>query len=187
MENKKNIVTVHAKPLDMLPSIVGVKPNRQDVIAKKSLWKKQDVTVELNLLDALKKEIPVRAHKLLLLALAEFTKQNQFDKKKQSHVNTHVRFQLKEVVEILGYDVSNRTQRDNAYKGIKSDLRVLQALTITWQSKKDKKDYRSISVIDLQGIVGGVVEIEFTLRMAEYLLKQPRTTLPLELFVRHNG
>ncbi len=116
----------------------------------------------------------VSADKLLSSAIAVFTKQNDFRHTKDKAPKREVTISLKEYAKLLGYDVDEKDQLDNARRAIKKDLDVIHASVLKWEEpiKGKTRDFERISLVTRTAIRRGNIEIDFTPEIASYLAER---------------
>ena len=138
-------------------------------------------------------------HKLLYKAISEFTAQNHMGK--VSGIKSYsVKFPLKEYALQCGYDIEERPTStpeeaeqekkrvkntlDNFRKKVKKDIGLLLSFRLTWEENIKGKPYYfdSMNVMGRGTIKNSIVDIEFTVSMAEYLVQLPLSQYPVALF-----
>lgn len=132
----------------------------------------------------------INTHKLFIVCVAEFTKQNTRGAKE----NYKVKFPLKDYAALLGYDVLEHpgTTKEEAEKekkraaevlkkarkAINQDLDILFNCSYSWKEKirGKEEDYKDIRIIGAKGIEKGYIEAELTPSFASYILKHRAMT-----------
>lgn len=125
--------------------------------------------------------IGVNTHKLLLYVICSFT---ELYSKAENGTVYEVGFSIDDYIRItagtIPDDAKRRMNRRNdMYKRLRRELMLLQALQFT---DINGKDFESISPVCRTSIKNGYVEVELSRPYAEYLLKRPKTTIPMQLF-----
>lgn len=158
-----------------------------------------DVKIVMHGFSELMGSLGLSTHKLLSAGIACFTDQNHTGIKEKEIRNLRVAIPLKEYALKCGYDVEQhptdtpeeaekeakraKNALDNARKKIKKDLEVLRCSSLTWKEtvKKKTRDFIDIGVLGASGIKGGVIYMEFTASMGEYLIQLPINQYPTAL------
>lgn len=141
----------------------------------------------------------VSTHKLLCKAISVFIEQNHAGR--TTGIKSYeVSFPLKEYALLCKSDVEEhdtstpeeaeqekkrvKNTLDNFRKKVKKDLEMLYAYSLTWEEKVKGKlcDFDSVRIIGRYSIKKGIISVEFTVSMAEYLIQQPHTKYPAALF-----
>lgn len=141
----------------------------------------------------LKGKLGVNTHKLLMYGVGQFTRAN--NRNTQQDSNLQISFFLKDYARLLGYRVDEdpaaadpveekkRAQRvlNEAQKKIKRELDLLFALSLQWQEniKGKTKDFDNVRILGRVSVRKGVVNMEFTRTMGEYLKSLPITQFPV--------
>lgn len=177
----------HEKGLDTLP-YMSVKNAIQDDISKTLTVEKQGVKLEILDFEKLGgAPVTISAHKLLMKAVSEFTKQNSAS---NGEPNRHITITLKEYAETLGYDVTEKytatpeeaererkrvkNQLDNVRKAIKGDLKRLSSFRLTREDKVKGKIQRLAYYAIFSRIEygDGKITASFTPEIADALIKK---------------
>lgn len=158
-----------------------------------------EVRLVIEKFNDLKGSLGVNTHKLLCVAISNFTALNHYDKSTNNKLQLRINISLKEYASLLGYDVEEhptetpeeaekekkraKNALDNARKAIRKDLEILKASTLTWEEKIKGKagDFDSVSIFGRAFIRQGVIMMEYSLSMGEYLAQLPITQYPLSL------
>lgn len=175
----------HEKGLDTLP-YMNVKNARQDDISKTLTVEKQGVKLEIPDFEKLGgAPVTISAHKLLMKAREEFTKQNSVNTGK---INHDVTIPLKEYAEALGYDVTEKrtatpeeaererkrvkNQLDNVRKTVQADLKRLHSFVLTTEDTVRGKTRRmdNYSIVSHTGYGNGKITITFAPQIAKALV-----------------
>ena len=136
------------------------------------------------------------ASKLLDWATVKLLKNNNFRPKIKQKINTTVEFSLRDFGEICGKNVAeSKNALDNFRKTVKKSLDVLYNISLSWtepsaifiadknkNSKRAKKNFVDIRILQKKGIRNGIVLMQFTDDFSEYLLNAYIMKYPLSLF-----
>lgn len=175
----------HEKGLDTLP-YMNPKNAVIDDISKTLAIEKQGVKLEILDFEKLGGvPVTISAHKLLMKAREEFTKQNSAGTGK---INHDVIIPLKEYAEVLGYDITEKytatpeeaekerkrvkNQLDNVRKAIKGDLKRLHSFVLTTEDTIRGKTRRidNYSIVSHTGYSNGKITITFAPQIAKALV-----------------
>lgn len=194
-EEQTQLAIYHGKATDAMATMSS-RDAVVDRITGRATIDNGEVKLAIQKFDSLQGTLGVNTHKLLSVGVANFTAINNYDPSEDRAIQPAVTFSLAEYAKWLGYDVEEhptdneaealkekkRVQNvlHEAQKKIKRELQVLQATTITWEEKVRGKagDYDSISLLSRTAIRKGVVHMEFSLPMAQYLVMLPITQYP---------
>lgn len=194
-EEKTQLALYHGKATDTMATMSS-RDAIADKITGKATIERGKVKLVIQKFDSLQGTLGVNTHKLLAVGIANFTALNNYDKREDRSIQPVVTFSLAKYAKGLGYDVEEhptateeesikekkRVKRvlNEVQKKIKRELQVLQATTITWEEKVKGKtgDYDSISLLSRTAIRKGVINMEFSLPMAKYLVMLPITQYP---------
>jgi len=199
-ENPSYLPMVHGKATDAMADMARSRLEINDLADTASITRNG---VRLTFKNLNINSIGVSAHKLLSKAMAEFTRINHTGHWKQKDLKfLRVSFPLKEYALNCGYDViehptatpeeaekeANRAKSaiDNARNKVKKDFAILKEAELSWeeivQGKLEKfGDFGWARPIGSGEVKKGQIEIEFTLKFAEYLIRLPITQYPVAL------
>lgn len=185
---------VHSKATDAL-AFMNTRNAKIDKITGTAIVNRFDV--ELAILKLKDLRLGINTDKLLSVAIATFTRQNDF---RHNKINPDIVIDLKEYANLLGYDVEEhskdtpeetklekkraKNQLDNARKAIQKNLDILHASTLTWTDtvNKQTKDYMRVSLVTATGITNGKIHISLSPQLAQYLAdKRLITQYPVKL------
>ncbi len=144
----------------------------------------------LNHFSSLKGNVSINTHKLLCVAIAEFTRANTYN---GGIVKPEIILPLKEHARSLNYRVDEEPTSTpeeaekekkraaaalkDARKKIKNDLELLLAMQWSWKGE-DNTEFSKINLFERVGIENGYIKITFGQTMSEYLKKRPLTQYP---------
>jgi len=150
-------------------------------------------------LQRLKGKIGISTHKLLSVAISQYTQNAHYSKSGKVIGNDYrVLIPLEEYARALGYEIDERPDaqdrskekkraneaRKNARKRIKQDLDILLACKAEWQEtvKKRDRDFGKMNFFDHVSIENGYIILDFGRQIIkEYLAHLPLTHYPLAL------
>jgi hypothetical protein len=150
-------------------------------------------------LQRLKGKIGISTHKLLSVAISQFTQNNHYSKSGAVSSNAYrVIIPLDEYARALGYEIDERPDapdpvkekkraneaRKNARKRINQDLDILLACKAEWQEavKKQNRDFGKMNFFDHVSIQNGYIILDFGRQIIkEYLAHLQLTHYPLAL------
>ncbi len=184
-KNPTYVNIYHEKGLDTLP-YMNPKNAVIDDISKTLSIEKQGAKLEILDFEKLGgAPVTISAHKLLMKAREEFTKQNSAGTGK---INHDVIIPLKEYAEALGYDIAEKytatpeeaekerkrvkNQLDNVRKAIKGDLKRLHSFVLTTEDTIRGKTRRidNYSIVSHTGYSNGKITITFAPQIAKVLV-----------------
>lgn len=148
-----------------------------------------------------KGNLGINTHKLLCVAVSEFTKHNHFSRSKKDRVfNRGITIPFEEYARQLGYKIDLQptdseeaaqkekkragNQKKLARRRINEDLKTLGAIYMeyksgtTAKSKKGEDDTIRVNLIEAEGIVNGSIQIAFTQTAATILSRCPLMQYP---------
>lgn len=163
----------HGKATDAL-AFMSTKNADVDRITGTATINKFGVQLAIIKLEELRTTLGISTDKLLSTAIATFTQQNDFRHLKGKTPNREVAIPLREYAQLLGYDITKKTQIDNARKAIKKDLDLIHASTLTWTEpiKGSSSDFERVSLVTYTGIKNGLIKIAFSPEIANYLAER---------------
>ncbi len=188
---QSNMPMFHGKATDSLISFVGKEiavnkaMDRGIVLGKAGNY---DFKVVFDKFSKLKGNLSINTHKLLSVAIAEFTKTNR---KGMESLNLSADIPFFEYARNLGYEIDEREtdspeaaekekKRANeaiktARKRIKQDLEILYSMNWSWQEKirGNPKDFIDIRIIYAKSIKNGYIHVAFSPEIAMYLKQLP--------------
>jgi len=192
---KANMPIYHGKPTDMLASL-----SNTDIVINKlantGIIKTDNGTYKIENLSQ-QGNLGINTHKLLMVAIAEFTQNNNYGT--GGKTDTCVSIPFYDYARYMGYEIDERKTNSpeeaekeakrareavkTAKKRIKQDLELLQAMRLTWHEKVKGKaaDFDSVMLFERVAIKQGRIIIGFGNNMAEYLRKLPEAQYPRAL------
>lgn len=185
------IPTAHGKATDTL-AIISNRDALLDPITGKANIQRENFKLSIADYQKLKGKLGVNTHKLLMYGVGQFTHKN--NRNTHSDSNLQVSFFLKDYARLLGYKVDEapgadpeqekkRIQRvlNEAQKNVKKELDLLFALSMQWQEniKGKQKDFDNVRILGRVSVRKGIVYMEFTKTMGDYLKSLPITQLPV--------
>ena len=198
-EKDSYLPMLHGKATDTIALMTG-KPLEENPLNQTASITKGDVKLVIRELDKISNSLGVSTHKLLSTAIASFTALNNTGQGNKRDLRTgRVSIPLKEYALKCGYDVMEHTTQapeeaeketrraknalDNARKKVKKDILLLRAASLTWEEKVKGKagDFADIGILGAGAIKNGVITLEFTTSIAEYLIQLPLTQYPTAL------
>ena len=185
------IPTAHGRATDELVSISSRETLLDDITGTANI---QRENFRLSIVDYqnIKGALGVSTHKLLMYGVGQFTRTNSRNTRQNS--NLQVSFFLKDYARLLGYKVDELPGTDpekeqkrvknvlhEAHKEVKKDLDLLFAMQLQWQEniKGKAKDFDNVRILGRVAIRKGVVTMEFTKSMGDYLKALPITQFPV--------
>ncbi len=193
-----HLPVVHGKATSAIATMnsKGIKP---DSVTGNLKITSNEVELAIEKFNSLPGTLGISTHKLLYKAISEFTAQNHVGK--ASGIKSYsVKFPLKEYALQCGYDIEERPTStpeeaeqekkrvkntlDNFRKKVKKDIGLLLSFRLTWEENIKGKPYYfdSMNVMGRGTIKNSIVDIEFTVSMAEYLVQLPLSQYPVALF-----
>ena len=179
METQKSeiqkLMIFHGKPTDLLPLADG-RNVRTDPITGALTAGINGLTVSI----PKGSDLNILAHKLLIAAVAAFTKTNS----KGCIGNTSVSLDIRRFITLCGVNVSSKPSVDKAKRQLCAALMTLCAIRLTWtENGKTAVQYRNVCLIDGESAIRqGTVNIRFTDEFAKYLVSRPLARYPVSLF-----
>ena len=186
------IPTAHGTATDQLGQLTP-KDIILDSITGAANYERENFKLSIEDYQKLKGKVGVNTHKLLMYGVGQFTRTNSRNTQQDS--NLQVSFFLKDYARLLGYRVDEdptaadpakekkRVQRtlNEAQKKIKRELDLLFALSLQWQEniKGKTKDFDNVRILGRVSVRKGVVNMEFTHTMGDYLKSLPITQFPV--------
>lgn len=163
----------HGKATDALAFMNG-RNAEVNPVTKTGIINKFGVELAILKLTELQASLGISTDKLLSTAIATFTKQNDFRHIQGREPNREISIPLKEYASLLGYDVTNKSQLDNARKAVKRDLDIIHASVLTWEEpiKGKNRDFERVSLVTYTGIKNGNIKISFSPEIASYLAER---------------
>lgn len=161
--------------------------------------KNYNISLSIKRLDKSKGTIGISTHKLFSFAICKFALFNSNCEFKNNAEKLRVSFNLKEYALKCGYDVEKRNVKnsneekkesiriknimDNIRKKVKKDLEILTNSNLKFieKIKGQEKQFDSLNLLGRGCVSSGYINIEFTLSMAEYLVKLPLTQFPVSI------
>ena len=190
-----HLTLYHGKATDTMASM-NSKDDSINPITGNATIERGELKVIINKFETLPNTLGVNTHKLFAVGLANFTALNNYSKKEHEKINTTVTFSLAEYALWLGLDVEEHptsTEEEahkekervkkvlnEAQKRVKGELQTLLATSLTWEEKiKGKpKDYEAINLLQRVSVKKGVITMQFSEPIAEYLVLLPLTKYP---------
>lgn len=175
---------VQGKPFDAFSYMSGSNATI-DKVARTASISKLGADLVVSNFDETRLSLGISADKLLTMALAIFTKQNDFRSGKE--LNRHVAMDLKEYAKLIGYDVDEhqtrtpeeakkekkraKNQLDNARRVINADLDTLYKADFSWAEyvRGELINFDRIRLVTRAKSLGGEILISFTPEIATYL------------------
>jgi len=197
-KNFLNQLTIfHGKAIDTLPTM-NSREATTNFVGDLAVMK-NNVKLVAEKFNSLPGTLSISTHKLLCKAISVFTEQNHAGK--TTGIKSYeVNFPLKEYAVQCGYDVEEhdtstpeeaeqekkrvKNTLDNFRKKVKKDLEMLYAYSLTWEEKVKGKlcDFENMRIIGRKSIKKGIISIEFTVSMAEYMIQLTQTKYSAALF-----
>jgi len=189
---------LHGKATDAIALMAG-KPLEENPLNQTASVTSGDVKLVVRELDKLSGTLGVSTHKLLSTSIARFTSNSHTGSGKRDLRQLRVTIPLKEYALKCGYDVEEHTTETpeeakkealraenalkNARRKIKKDITILTSSSLRWEEKVKGKqgDFDIANILGRGGIRNGMIQLEFTLTMGEYLIQLPLTQYPLAL------
>ena len=167
--------TYHSKAADILASL-----SREDIYIDKrenegilKIESEKFALVLKNYSELKINSLGMSTHKLLMVAMAEFTRLNRPDSR---YINAVIKIPFNEYARALKKEKKwKESDSKNARKRIKKDLEILLSMCWTWKEdiKGKAEDFTSINIIDRVELRNGYIIIVFGLTMATYLARLP--------------
>lgn len=191
--NSKHLPTLHGKASDNIANMVGVPII--ETIDDCGTMEFNGVYLTLGNINSLKGKLSLSTHKLLNVAIAEFTAINDTDDGRELSSST-VKIDRDEYAILCGYNIYEqatsteedatkekarvKVEIDNVTAKIRKDLAILYGMSLSWKEnvKKKNTDLRDTRVVQGKSIKNGVIEIEFGTKFANYLMLLPITQFP---------
>ena len=128
-------------------------------------------------------KIGVGTAKLFRYASITFTKLNS-ENVKGEKLKLRFSLNVKEYALMNGVDINSEDSMKNFRRKIGKDLKTLKECGPDWTEKVkgQEKRYAGLNYIGWYDMKGNVIEIEFTLKMGEYLTSLPLLTYPTSLY-----
>ena len=196
-ESLNQLTIFHGKAIDTLP-IMNSREATTNFVGDLTVIK-NNVKLVAEKFNSLPGTLSISTHKLLCKAISVFTEQNHAGK--TTGIKSYeVNFPLKEYAVQCGYDVEEhdtstpeeaeqekkrvKNTLDNFRKKVKKDLEMLYAYSLTWEEKVKGKlcDFENMRIIGRKSIKKGIISIEFTVSMAEYMIQLTQTKYSAALF-----
>lgn len=197
-QKEVNQLTIfHGKIIDTLPTM-NSREATTNFVGDLAVMK-NNVKLVAEKFNSLPGTLSISTHKLLCKAISVFAEQNHAGK--ITGIKSYeVNFPLKEYALQCGYDVEEhntstpeeaeqekkrvKNTLDNFRKKVKKDLEMLYAYSLTWEENVKGKlcDFDSMRIIGRYSIKKGIISIEFTVSMAEYMIQLTQTKYPAVLF-----
>lgn len=187
----------HGKAIDILPTM-NSKSAKVNLVGDLAVMQ-NNVKLAVEKFNSLSGTLSISTHKLLCKAISVFTEQNHAGR--TTGIKSYeVSFPLKEYALQCGYDVEEhdtstpeeaeqekkrvKNTLDNFRKKVKKDLEMLYAYSLTWEEKVKGKlyDFDSMRIIGRYSIKKGIISVEFTVSMAEYMIQLTQTKYSAALF-----
>lgn len=180
-------------------AVVDTKKINVTKMSERAVLQEQDFEIFFDNYVNLKAGLRVSTQKLLNASIIEFTKANSY---KSEKLKLEVKIPLVDYVKKLGYDLTpkqckteeeeekERKRIENIINGVRrtiaDDLKTLFSMSLSWRepskSKKgEMRDYKDIRLIQSKGVRAGIITIEFSNKIAEYLNQSYITNFPLAL------
>lgn len=194
---KANMPMYHGRATDALATFSSMDLTVNPIADRATLQTEAgDYSIVIQGFSRLKGKRSVNAHKLLSVAIAEFTQINHYG---NGAINPVITIPLYQYARRLGYEIDEQKTNSpeaaakekrraaeaikSARKRIRQDLELLQAMRWTWQETINHKDadFDSILLFERVAIRKGYIIIEFGRNMAEYLKQLPITQYPQSL------
>lgn len=167
----------NGKIINALAKMGGKKPEK-DAFANTAIYSADGVQLFMEEFDKVKRGLSINAHKLLILAMNEFNKINNFevtpDKGKLSLNNLRlgVHFSFTYYAELRGYDLSNKEQIKELRKSVNRDLTILKkSASLRWEEniKGKNVNFDDMSFFGRVYLKGDVIYMELTQSFGLYL------------------
>lgn len=128
------------------------------------------------------KGLRISTIKLLDMCYIELTQSNHYRHKSGAR-NTSVNIPLERYMELCGIPLT-KSSKDKTRRKVKEDLDTLYAISLNWTepSGKNTKDFKDMRICHEKGITRGVIQIDFTPKMANYLTGAYLTQFSTALF-----
>ena len=181
-------------------AMAGKQKLERDTIAETAGIEIDGTKLLLKELEGLNSTLGISTHKLLSVAVAEFSRNNHTGAgKSRALKETRVSIPLKEYASWCGYDVvehAKETEEEakkekervknslkDVRKKVKKDLEYLFHLSMSWSEKINGKeeDFIDVRLIESKGIRQGTIGLRFTQTFGEYLVRLPMTQYPTAL------
>lgn len=189
-----NMPMYNGKPIKLMARIKGIPA---EISNGKAVYRQQKDSQEYEFIlrnfNALKGNIGINTHKLLCVAIAEFTRLNNYG---GGNANPEIVIPLKDYARSLKYDIDENpknTPEDiekekkraanalkDARKKIKNDIDLLLSMQWSWEenTRKETPDYMTVNLFDKGGIEKGYIKMRFGETMSTYLKRLPLTQYP---------
>lgn len=197
-QKEVNQLTIfHGKAIDILPTM-NSKSAKVNLVGDLAVMQ-NNVKLAVEKFNSLPGTLSISTHKLLCKAISIFTEQNHAGR--TTGIKSYeVSFPLKEYALQCGYDVEEhdtstpeeaeqekkrvKNTLDNFRKKVKKDLEMLYAYSLTWEENVKGKlcDFDSMRIIGRYSIKKGIISVEFTVSMAEYMIQLTQTKYSAALF-----
>ena len=198
LKNNSFLPMVHGKATDSIATMAG-KIIEKNPLNNTGIIDTGEVKLVIEAFKKLSGTLGVSTHKLLSVAMANYTALNHTGTNRRENRYKEVNIPLKEYALNCGYDVIEhdteteeeatkealRAKRnlDNARRKINKDLSIMFSSKLTWKEKVRGKqgDYMDVRLIEAKGIRKGYVKIKFTQTFSDYLIGLPLTQFPVAL------
>ena len=191
---KKNMPIYHGEYIKMAADVTK-RPQKMEPLSNEIVINggQRDYIYKLANADKIKGLNRINTHKLFMVCVAGFTKQNSY-KDKSGKIDTKVSFPVKDYAALLGYNVLEKPtttpeeaekekKRANeclkfARREIKQDLNILYECSYSWREKirgKDE-DISDMRIISSKTMRNGYIEVGISIEFAEYLIKHSAMT-----------
>lgn len=195
-DGKSYLPMAHGKATDEMAKM-NSKNAEIDIVAGDATMQKNGVTLVLNKFNDLQGAMNIGTHKLLSVAIAEFTKKNTHGV--TTNLDYEVSIPFDDFIYNRGYDILERETntpeeaeaekkriknlKKEARKTVGKELDVLHAAEISWKEKVKGQDgdFMNVSIIGTRGIKSGRIYMAFDPIMAKYLVQLPITQYPIAL------
>lgn len=197
-KNNNFLPMVHGKATDNIATMTGKTPEKNK-LNNTGIIDTGEVKLVIEKFNQLSGSLGVSTHKLLSVAMANFTALNHTGTKKREKRFSEVNIPLKEYALNCGYDViphATETEEDatkerirakrsldNARRKIHKDLNIMYSSSLTWKENVKGKlgDYVDYRLIEGKGIKNGYIYIKFSQTFSDYLINLPLTQFPIAL------
>lgn len=191
---------LHGKGTDDIATMIG-QPIEENPLNNTGLISSGEMTLVLMDFDKIKgkNSLGVSTHKLLSVAVAQFTQHNHTGNTARKLTETAVNIPLREYAAMCGYDVMEKpteteeeaskeakraeNELKDARKKINKDLGLLYSASVSWKEKVrgQQGDYMDIRLIEAKGIRNGFIKLVFSQSFGNYLIGLPITQYPIAL------
>ena len=129
-------------------------------------------------------KIGVGTAKIFRYAVAEFTKRNA-QNAKGDKINPRIFLDVKDFATANGVDIDSTDAMKNFRRKLRNSLNILlqSSITLTEKIKGKEQTFSGLNYIGAYELKPSALEVEFTLKMAEYLTSLPLIKYPRSLYI----